>query len=54
VIVTSRGKPVAQIQPPDRILADREAAKQELLEYLRSQPTRNLNITWTRDELYDD
>ena len=50
VLVTSRGRPVAQIQPPDRTLAEREKAKQELLEYLRSQPTRNLNITWTRDD----
>ena len=54
VIVTSRGEPVAQIQPPSRTPAEQEAAKQELLEYLRAQPTQNLGITWTRDELYDD
>jgi prevent-host-death family protein len=54
VIVTLRGKPVAQIQPPSRTLAEQEAAKQELLEYLRAQPAQNLAITWTRDELYDD
>jgi prevent-host-death family protein len=53
VLITSRGEPVAQIVPADRTLAEREAAKQELLEYLRAQPTQNLNITWTRDELYD-
>jgi prevent-host-death family protein len=54
VIVTSRGEPVALIQPPRRTPAEQEAAKQELLEYLRAQPTQNLGITWTRDELYDD
>ena len=54
VLVTSRGRPVAQIQPPDPTLADREKAKQDLLAYLRSRPLQNLNITWTRDELYDD
>jgi prevent-host-death family protein len=54
VLVTSRGRPVAQIQPPDRTLADWEKAKQELLAHLRTRPLQNLNITWTRDELYDD
>ena len=54
VIVTLRGKPVAQIQPPSRMPSEQEAAKQALLQYLRSRPMQNLNITWTRDELYDD
>jgi NADPH2:quinone reductase len=55
VLVTSRGRPVAQIQPPSRRTPEElEKAKQELLDFLRSQPTRNLKITWKRDELYDD
>ncbi len=54
VLVTSRGEPVATIAPADRETARREAAKEALLERLRSQPAQNLGITWTRDELYDD
>lgn len=53
VLVTSRGEPVATIQPADRSLTERQAAKLRLLERLRSQPAQNLNVTWTRDELYD-
>ena len=40
VIVTSRGEPVVQIQPPSRTPAEQEAAKQELLAYLRTRPSR--------------
>ena len=54
VLVTSRGRAVARIEPVDRTSKEQEAAKQELLEYLRSRPLQNLNISWTRDELYDD
>ena len=54
VIVTSHGEPVAKIVPAERDLAEREAAKQALLEHLRAQPAQNLGITWTRAELYDD
>lgn len=53
VLVTSRGEPVATIQPASD-LARREAAKQKLLKRLDAQPAQNLGITWTRDELYDD
>ena len=54
VLVTSRGEPAATIAPADTEMARRKAAKQRLLERLRSQPVHNIPITWTRDELYDD
>ena len=54
VLVTSRGEPVATIAPAQKEIARRERAKKALLEHLRSRPTMNLSITWTRDELYDD
>lgn len=54
VLVTSRGKTVARIEPADSRVADQEAARKVLLERLRSQPALNIPITWTRDDLYDD
>lgn len=57
VIVTSRGEPVARIEPArpeDCEKARREAAFAKLMARLRSQPAMNIPITWTRDELYDD
>lgn len=54
VVVTSHGEPVATIAPAHRDTVEREAAKQRLLERLRSQPTLNIPITWTRDDIYDD
>jgi prevent-host-death family protein len=53
VVVTSHGEPVAKIVPAGRDVAERENAKQALLDHLRAQPAQNLGITWTRDELYD-
>ena len=53
VIVTLRGKPVVEIRSANRIVADREAAKQALFTRLRSQPVLNLPRI-RRDELYDD
>ena len=53
VIVTLRGKPVAEIRSANRAVADREAAKQALFARLRSQPVLNLPRI-RRDELYDD
>jgi prevent-host-death family protein len=53
VIVTLRGKPVAEIRSANRTVADREAAKQALFARLRSQPALNLPRI-RRDELYDD
>jgi prevent-host-death family protein len=50
--ITSHGRPVARIGPVDLRLDEREAAKEALLERLRSQPTLNAG-RWTRDELYD-
>lgn len=37
IVVTSHGEPVAKIVPAERDLAEREAAKQALLEHLRAQ-----------------
>lgn len=56
VVVTSRGKPVARIEPanPDECeLARREKAFAKLMARLRSQPAMNLG-KFNRDELYDD
>jgi prevent-host-death family protein len=54
VVVTSHGEPVATIAPAAHDAAENEAAKQRLLEHLRAQPTLNIPITWTRDDIYDD
>jgi len=54
VLVTSRGKPVASIVPPELPTVDaaREEARQRLLEHLRSVPRLGV-ITWARDDLYE-
>ena len=54
VLVTSHGEPVATIGPANLEAHEREAAKQRLLEHLRAQPTLNIPITWSRDDIYDD
>ena len=57
VVVTSRGEPVARIEPlrpEDSEAARREKAFAKLVARLRSQPAMNIPITWTRDELYTD
>jgi prevent-host-death family protein len=54
VVVTSRGKPVAELVPARRADADRERAKQRLLEHLQSVEPSGRPRDWTRDELYDD
>lgn len=48
--VTSHGRPVARIVRAEAI--DRTAAKQRLLDRLRSQPAMNAG-PWKREELYD-
>lgn len=53
VLVTSRGKPVATIQPVrQRSRSTVSAAKRRLLEHLDAMPVRGTR-NWTRDELYD-
>ena len=54
VLVTSRGKPVATIAPPERPAEDakREGARQRLLAHLSNAKPLG-PITWTRDELYE-
>ena len=54
-VITSHGKPVARMVPVEKHDALRGAAKQLLLERLRSQPATVPPIgRWTRDELYED
>jgi len=52
--ITLDGQPVAKLEPapPEPTTDEREAAKQRLLERLRSQPVINAG-KWTREELYD-
>ena len=62
VVVTSHGRPMVRIVPmspkerieAERIEAVRQRAWDEHIEQLRKQPSLNIPITWTRDELYED
>jgi prevent-host-death family protein len=55
-LVTSHGRPVARIVPPDEddsvTLRFRKAARRALFERLENQPALNLG-TWSRDEAYE-
>lgn len=51
VTVTSRGTPVATIQPAGARSPDQGQAKQALLARLKGQVASG--ASWTRDELYD-
>ena len=53
VIVTSRGKPVAAIGASPRDEPLRRAARQTLLQRLRTQPASS-ERAWTRAELYEN
>jgi prevent-host-death family protein len=56
VIVTSHGKDMIKMVPiteESQTLAERRAARRELMDYLRSQPLRP-GMKWTREELYED
>ncbi len=53
VIVTSRGKPVAAIGALSRDEPLRRAARETLLQRLRTQPATGQRA-WTRAELYED
>ncbi len=51
-VITSRGRPVARIQPVEE--QSRSDAKAALLDHLASCLVRRVPIgPWTRDELYD-
>jgi prevent-host-death family protein len=52
-IVTSHGKPVAQVVPVPPSDRGKAAAKKALLERLAQQPEVQVG-RWTRDELYED
>ena len=51
-VVTSHGKPVAQIEPFEHDANILASARETLLRRLRSQPALNAG-RWKRDELYD-
>lgn len=55
-LVTSHGRPVARIVPPDEddevTLRFRRAARRALLDRVANQPTMNIG-PWTRAELYE-
>jgi prevent-host-death family protein len=53
-VITSHGKPVAQIIPMDGADPVRASAKAELLARLRARPASVSIGSWTRDELYED
>ncbi|MGA9796159.1 MAG: type II toxin-antitoxin system prevent-host-death family antitoxin [Rhizomicrobium sp.] len=54
ITVTNHGEVVARIMPPaDNGKAEKERAKQRLLEHLHSQKPMNSG-PWSRDEAYDD
>ncbi|HEV2731095.1 MAG TPA: type II toxin-antitoxin system prevent-host-death family antitoxin [Terriglobales bacterium] len=50
-IVTSHGKPVAKISPPDQGAVS-ERAREAFFRRLESQPIRKIG-RWTREELYE-
>jgi prevent-host-death family protein len=50
-VVTSHGKPVAEIAPFDADTKVAARARATLLKRLRSQPAMNIG-PWTREELY--
>lgn len=52
-VITSHGKPVAEIRPASPVTPEQRAARKRLLARLKSQPVMNIG-KWTRDELYDD
>jgi prevent-host-death family protein len=52
VIITSRGRPVAQIGPVEPDLASREAAHAALLR--RWETTTPVVAPWRREDLYED
>ena len=55
-VVTSHGRPVARVVPPDQddevTLRFRKAARRALLDRVGRQPTMDIGH-WTRDELYE-
>ncbi len=57
ISITSRGVPVAVLSPVNEHLAQREAAKQRLLERLNQQrasaPASVPAVNWSRDDLYN-
>jgi prevent-host-death family protein len=50
-VVTSHGKPVAKISPPEKTNVSKRA-REAFLRRLESQPIRHIG-KWTREELYE-
>lgn len=57
VVVTSRGEPVARIEPArpeDSEIQARERAWIDLKAHYATLTPMNIEITWARDDVYDD
>lgn len=52
-VVTSHGRAVARIVPPERDSSVRRGARAALLKRLRSEPVAKIG-RWSRDDLYED
>lgn len=52
-VITSHGRPVAEIKPLVKDAQDRDHARNRLLARLRSQPVLDVGM-WRREELYED
>ena len=53
-VITSHGRPVAQLGPLDEGSSVRAAARRVLFKRLRTQASTPPVGAWTRDELYED
>ena len=53
-VITSHGRPVAKISPPEEPERGSQAAWQRLIDRLDRQTATNNAGRWTRDELYED
>ncbi|HRP08203.1 MAG TPA: type II toxin-antitoxin system prevent-host-death family antitoxin [Gemmatimonadales bacterium] len=52
-VITSHGRPVARLAPPERDVQMLRERKEAYLAELAARPTQNLP-RWTREQLYDD
>ena len=53
-VITSHGRPVAQLGPLDEGSSVRAAARRTLFKRLHAQASTPPILAWTRDELYED
>ena len=52
-VITSHGRPVARLAPPERDVQMLRERKEAYLAELRDRPTLGIPL-WSREELYDD